>query len=193
MSIILIRHGQSQANINGRTLSHQTISLTAHGHLQAQALCHQLPAIDHVMVSKYTRTYETAVPLLSQYNLSAEIDEGIHEFSYLSEQRCSNTNMYDRSLWVEAYWEKMDPDYQDAIDAESFAGLYQRVQRFYQRLNLLKAAYQERNLVVFSHGQFLMLFKILMQQQQALSVELMQQFRFNLIHHPIENTEFFLF
>ncbi|WP_284088784.1 histidine phosphatase family protein [Acinetobacter pittii] len=43
MSIFLIRHAESEANINGKTLSHALIALSAFGHKQAQALCSQPP------------------------------------------------------------------------------------------------------------------------------------------------------
>jgi broad specificity phosphatase PhoE len=48
MSIFLIRHAESEANINGKTLSHASIALSENGHIQAQALCSKLPQIDHV-------------------------------------------------------------------------------------------------------------------------------------------------
>ncbi|HDJ7833101.1 TPA: histidine phosphatase family protein [Acinetobacter baumannii] len=51
MSVFLIRHAESEANINGKTLSHASIALSEHGHKQAQALCSKLPEIDHVIVS----------------------------------------------------------------------------------------------------------------------------------------------
>lgn len=106
MSIFLIRHAESEANINGKTLSHASIALSEDGHKQAQALCSKLPRIDHVIVSQYLRTHQTAAPLLEKYNLSFEVDEHLHEFSYLSERKCANTNMDDRKAWVNAYWEK---------------------------------------------------------------------------------------
>ncbi|NUF85477.1 histidine phosphatase family protein [Acinetobacter seifertii] len=51
MSIFLIRHAESEANINGKTLSHASITLSENGHKQAQELCLKLPEIDHVIVS----------------------------------------------------------------------------------------------------------------------------------------------
>lgn len=133
MSIFLIRHAESEANINGKTLSHALITLSEHGHKQAQVLCSQLPKIDHVIVSRYLRTHQTAAPLLEKYNLTLEIDEHVHEFSYLSERKCANTNMDDRKAWVNTYWEKMDYQHRDADDAESFEDLYIRVQAFHEK------------------------------------------------------------
>ncbi|EXE61278.1 MULTISPECIES: histidine phosphatase family protein [Acinetobacter calcoaceticus/baumannii complex] len=193
MSIFLIRHAESEANINVKTLSHALITLSEHGHKQAQALCSQLPKIDHVIVSRYLRTHQTAAPLLEKYNLTLEIDEHVHEFSYLSERKCANTNMDDRKAWVNTYWEKMDYQHRDADDAESFEDLYIRVQAFHEKLKALTENYAQKNLAVFSHGQFLQLLMMQIQQPQPLSKELMRQFRFNLINQPIGNTQIFTY
>lgn len=192
MAIFLIRHAESEANINGKTASHASIVLSEQGQQQAQALCVQLPQIHHVIISEYIRTQQTAEPLLKTYQLTPEIDPHIHEFSYLSEQKCANTNLEDRKVWVNAYWEKMDTQHQDAHDAESFADLYTRVHLFQKKLEQLCSDYTTKNLAVFSHGQFLQLLIMQLRQPQPLSVVLMQKFRENLVHQPIQNTETFL-
>ncbi|ENW50918.1 histidine phosphatase family protein [Acinetobacter baumannii] len=102
----MIQHAASEANLNRKPFSRASIALSEQGHKQAQALCSKLPEIDHVIVSQYLRTHQTAAPLLEKYNLSFEVDEHLHEFSYLSERKCANTNMDDRKAWVNAYWEK---------------------------------------------------------------------------------------
>lgn len=193
MSIFLIRHAESEANINGKTLSHALIALSEHGHKQAQALCSKLPMIDHVIVSQYLRTHQTAAPLSEKYNLNFEVDEHLHEFSYLSERKCANTNMDDRKAWVNAYWEKMDYQHKDADDAESFEDLYFRVQAFHEKLKVLAENYVQKNLAVFSHGQFLQLLMMQIQQPQPISKDLMQQFRYNLVYQPIRNTQVFTY
>jgi alpha-ribazole phosphatase len=191
MSIFLIRHAESEANINGKTLSHASIALSENGHIQAQNLCSTLPKIDHVMVSKYLRTQQTAAPILEKYKLDFEVDEHLHEFSYLSERKCANTNLNDRKAWVNAYWDKMDCQHRDADDAESFEDLYLRVQAFHDKLKAVAGHYAKKNLVVFSHGQFLQLLIMQIQQPRPLTKELMQQFRADLVRQPIKNTEVF--
>lgn len=193
MSIYLIRHAQSEANMNGRTRSHAAIELSEQGWQQAKQLCEALPPIDHVLISKYHRTYQTAQPILLKYQITAEIDDNLHEFSYLSERRCANTNLDDRKQWVNAYWERMDDKYRDADDAESFADLYGRVQCVHEKLSQLAQQYEHKNLAVFTHGQFLQLLLTLKHAPQPLSRELMQDFRKNLIQQPIPNTAIFLF
>ena len=193
MAIFLVRHAESEANINGKTLSHASIALSEHGHKQAQDLCSKLPRIDHVIVSQYLRTQQTAAPILEKYNLTFEVDEHLHEFSYLSERKCANTNLNDRKAWVNAYWEKMDCQHRDADDAESFEDLYLRVQAFHEKLKALAVNYAEKNLAVFSHGQFLQLLMMQIQQPRPLTKELMQQFRSDLVRQPIKNTEVFTY
>ena len=193
MAIFLVRHAESEANINGKTLSHASIALSEHGHKQAQDLCSKLPRIDHVIVSQYLRTQQTAAPILEKYNLTFEVDEHLHEFSYLSERKCANTNLNDRKAWVNAYWDKMDCQHRDADDAESFEDLYLRVQTFQEKLKILATHYAEKNLAVFSHGQFLQLLIMQIQQPRPLTKELMQQFRSDLVRQPIKNTEVFTY
>ncbi|AMW80788.1 alpha-ribazole phosphatase (plasmid) [Acinetobacter sp. TGL-Y2] len=193
MSIFLIRHAESEANINGKTRSHASIALSENGHIQAQNLCSTLPKIDHVMVSKYLRTQQTAAPILEKYNLDFEVDEHLHEFSYLSEFKCANTNLNDRKAWVNAYWEKMDCQHRDSDDAESFEDLYLRVQAFHDKLKTVAESYAAKNLAVFSHGQFLQLLIMQIQQPSLLTKELMQKFRTDLVRQPIKNTEIFNF
>ena len=193
MAIFLVRHAESEANINGKTLSHASIALSEHGHKQAQDLCSKLPRIDHVIVSQYLRTQQTAAPILEKYNLTFEVDEHLHEFSYLSERKCANTNLNDRKAWVNAYWERMDYQHRDADDAESFEDLYLRVQAFQEKLKILTPHYVKKNLAVFSHGQFLQLLIMQIQQPRPLTKELMQQFRSDLVRQPIRNTEVFTY
>ena len=191
MSIFLIRHAESEANINGKTLSHASIALSENGHIQAQNLCSTLPKIDHVMVSKYLRTQQTAAPILEKYKLDFEVDDHLHEFSYLSEQKCANTNLNDRKAWVNAYWERMDYQHRDADDAESFEDLYLRVKAFHDKLKIVAEDYAVKHLAVFSHGQFLQLLIMQIQQPRSLTKELMKQFRADLVQQPIKNTEIF--
>ena len=193
MAIFLVRHAESEANINGKTLSHASIALSEHGHRQAQDLCSKLPVIDHVIVSKYLRTQQTAAPILEKYGLSLEVDEHLHEFSYLSERKCANTNLNDRKAWVNAYWEKMDYQHRDADDAESFEDLYLRVKAFHDKLKIVAEDYAVKHLAVFSHGQFLQLLIMQIQQPRPLTKELMQQFRADLVRQPIRNTEVFTY
>jgi broad specificity phosphatase PhoE len=87
----------------------------------------------------------------------------------------------------------MDYQHRDADDAESFEDLYLRVQAFQEKLKILTPHYVKKNLAVFSHGQFLQLLIMQIQQPRPLTKELMQQFRSDLVRQPIRNTEVFTY
>ncbi|MCU4483089.1 histidine phosphatase family protein [Acinetobacter ursingii] len=190
--IYLIRHAQSIANINGRAASHASIDLTDYGHQQAESLAKQLPIADRIFISPFIRTLQTAQPIVQRDGVQPEVLE-IQEFSYLSDARCQNTTLEERKPFVDAYWAQANPDYKDAEDAESFAEFYQRVMDFSGILSGLRDHYQVKNLMVFSHGQFLTLFKLIVFEHRALSTDLMHKFRDQMIHHSIKNAEFFIY
>lgn len=192
MAIYLIRHAQSVGNIDGQTESHASIALTDLGHQQAQQLTQVLPQAHHVIISPFLRTLQTAQPILDRDRLEPEILP-IEEFSYLSDLKCKGTTLSQRKPWVDAYWQNLDMDYIDAPDAESFRHVYLRVEALFTFLDREKQHYRDQNLMVFSHGQFLQLFKMLQENPQPISTELMQQFRQNMLNQPIKNTEFFTY
>ncbi|KAA8734955.1 phosphoglycerate mutase family protein [Acinetobacter qingfengensis] len=192
MSIYLIRHAQSVGNVNERTNSHATIPLTDIGHQQAQALLQQLPRAQRVLISSYLRTRQTAAPLLLRDDVEPEI-YAIEEFSYLSDAKCKNTTLQQRQPWVSDYWQRADLYYRDADDAESFEMFYRRVDQFVYELKLLQQQYTTEHLHVFSHGQFLTLFKFIALENRELSQQLMHDFRERMLNDPIGNTEYFIY
>ncbi|GAA5526338.1 phosphoglycerate mutase family protein [Herpetosiphon gulosus] len=146
----LIRHGESLANAGERTPDPASVPLTALGWQQAHELIQRLPKPHRVIVSQYLRTHQTAEPLLKHYpDLQAEVWP-IHEFTYLSPSLCRDTNQDDRRPLVEEYWQRCDPDYRHASDAESFRMLIERVQAAMQRLQALDGIS-----CVFAHGQII--------------------------------------
>lgn len=192
MSIYLIRHAQSLGNVNGRVESHASIPLTEYGHQQAQNLANTLPKAKQIYISPFLRTRQTAEPVLLRDQITPEV-LNIQEFSYLSDRRCRNTTLEERKPWVDDYWSRADVNLITSDDAESFANFYHRVTDFMQHLDTLKSHYTDQHLLVFSHGQFLQLLKIIMAQKQALSSTLMREFRYDLLNNQLGNAEFFIY
>ncbi len=82
MRLLLIRHGQTPANVRGElATSHPGPGLTALGRRQAAAIPAALAgeSIDAIYVSTLVRTHETAAPLAEQRGLVAVQLLGIHE------------------------------------------------------------------------------------------------------------------
>jgi hypothetical protein len=67
------------------------------------------------------------------------------------------------------------------------------VKAFHDKLKIVAEDYAVKHLAVFSHGQFLQLLIMQIQQPRPLTKELMQQFRADLVRQPIRNTEVFTY
>lgn len=127
--LILIRHGQSEANLNIWWAGHTDAPLTELGHAQAAAAAHYLrehEQIDAVYASDLRRAMDTARPTAEAFGLSITPERGLREifggaweelpFSVINEKYAA-----DRSLWY--------TDLGNALctDGETVAALYRRV------------------------------------------------------------------
>lgn len=186
--IYLIRHAQSLANIGGKTTDSTSIPITEQGWQQAHALIEQFPRVEKIIVSPYLRTQQTAQPLLQKHGLTAEVWP-IHEFTYLSGRKFANTTVAERKPFVDDYWNNADPHYCDGDDAESFAGFYQRTADAISRLEQWQQQHAEQNLLVFTHGRFLQMLKLLRLHAPPLSSQLMTDFLAFELEEHIWNTK----
>ena len=73
---------------------------------------------------------------------------------------------------VTAYWETMDPDYNDGEGAESFAEMIQRVKTMLRRVK----ERPEDTIYIFTHGQFMETVKIVLSHPDENSANLMRIF-----------------
>lgn len=82
MRLLLIRHGQTPANVLGRLdTAHPGPGLTELGQRQAEAIPTALrdETIDGIFVSTLLRTQLTALPLATERGLDRQITDGLHE------------------------------------------------------------------------------------------------------------------
>ncbi len=160
-TVWFIRHGESEANIGLPTIDPAQVSLTSRGRKQAeqiaQAFAHP-PSI--IVVSSFLRAKQTAEPLISRYpqvqcirdELMSEFKLVVREFTYLSLSKQKKTTKQERKPLVDAYWERLDPDYVAGAGAESFVQFIDRVS---QAITWLKER-KEEFIAVFSHEQFIL-------------------------------------
>jgi probable phosphoglycerate mutase len=82
--ILLIRHGETDWNLERRLQGHLDIPLNQVGERQAQALARSLDgvALDAVFSSDLQRARQTAAPLAADRNLSLRLDAGLRERCY---------------------------------------------------------------------------------------------------------------
>lgn len=81
--LLLIRHGQSQGNAEGRFGGHLPTPLSARGHRQAEATAQALQAenITAIYASDLLRAVQTAEPLARLMDLEIKTDEAFRERS----------------------------------------------------------------------------------------------------------------
>lgn len=150
--LVVVRHAQSRANAGFATADPESIALTATGEEQARAMAMTWSATpDRIFTSPFLRARQTSQPLAERFKMVAAPLE-VHEFTYLSPERCVGTSAADRKQWVEDYWSRCDPNYVDGPGAESFAQLIARTER---ALRSLGSYSEHEQVVVFSHGQLM--------------------------------------
>ncbi len=151
--VLLIRHGESAANIGFRTGNHEEIPLTERGLAQAQAIVREFAlAPDLIASSPYRRAIQTAEPIRANFPEARwEVWDELHEFVYLSPFRFNGTTRDERRPYRQAYWRAMDPDAVDGEGAESFRHLLDRVRKVFDRIR----ACPERRIVLITHEQFI--------------------------------------
>ena len=151
-SVRLIRHGESAANAGAATQDHASIPLTAQGVDQARRVAHSFAnAPDLIVTSPFSRALSTAQLTVSAFPSVPMETWPVQEFTYLKPARCVNTTVAQRRDWVKEYWNQANPSLVDGDGAESFIEFVSRAQAFLRRL----AAHPSRDIVVFSHGQFI--------------------------------------
>ncbi len=82
--LILVRHGQTEANINGLLVGRQDVLLTDLGHRQAEAVAKEVASLspDALVTSPLQRARQTAAPIGATLDLLPTVIEEIAEFSF---------------------------------------------------------------------------------------------------------------
>jgi len=183
--IVLIRHGQSEANVDrGITASvpDHALHLTEEGRLQAVNAGTRLKEIIGFesaifMVSPYVRARETFNGIATAY---PGTDIKVREDVQIREQDFGN---FDKNNMKELHSERniFGSFYYRFPEGESIADVYDRASHFLESLYRRWEFSRERNTVVISHGIFLLVF-------------LMRLFRFTVEEFysfaPLKNCEF---
>lgn len=151
--ISLIRHAQSVANAWLPTSDPATVMLTDLWREQARLLAaNRTDEIDLILYSQYTRTQETAKPMIEKFpQVTVLQNPFIHEFTYLDPKQCINTTGDQRRFLRERFWMNDDVFYQDGASAESVHQLLMRVRLFIDYVSELP----HNHIVAFSHWQYI--------------------------------------
>ena len=113
MRLLLLRHGQTHANVSGELdTAHSGVSLTDLGRTQAEAAARALADehLDVVHVSSRVRTHETAAPTAAARGLQPVLLEGIEEIQAGDYEMRSDHDAVHGYLSTVAAWIKGDLD-----------------------------------------------------------------------------------
>ncbi len=192
--ILLVRHAESIANKGEATNTPPDgIPLSDLGFSQAENLIKEISLVPEIFIkSKYLRTQQTASPIINKMpQIPHEVWDMVHEFTYLDSARCIKMNTLERKPLVEEYWLRNDPYYNDGGNAESFHDFLLRIDDFIKKIKKRP----ENKIIIFTHGQFITGFKMLMQidglpQENELK-KFMYEFRKLMLKENIPNAAIF--
>lgn len=143
MKIYVIRHGQTDINIQNKINALNDVDLNSEGVRQAKNLADKIKDIDYdfIISSPLIRTIHTA-ELLNIKNKEMILDKRIQErdAGYLTEQPVSLIRDED---WWSVYPKN------DYKDAETVINVIQRVKIF---LDEIKVRYKNKNIIIVTHG-----------------------------------------
>jgi len=188
--IWLIRHAESQANAGMKTSYPHEIQLSQAGFEQAERFIGKLPKPpDLIITSPYVRTKQTAGPLIKKHKNVPHEEWEVHEFTYISPDKCHNTTELDRLPMAEEYWKRSDPFYCDGKGAESFADFIKRAVKAIKKLKGRK----ENFITMFSHGQFIAaMLWVINKDSTKLTSEKMKEYKNYLNSNQLINCDFVL-
>jgi broad specificity phosphatase PhoE len=150
--VILVRHGESEANAGAATEDAVSCGLTPRGHRQARAVAASLEQVpDLIVVSSFLRARETAEETRRRFPCARVEEWPVHEFHYLGTDAYRGTSARQRRPARDEYWRALDPERVCEPGAESFAAFLSRVHAVRDRLE----SASERQTVVFGHKKFI--------------------------------------
>lgn len=185
-SILLVRHGESEANAGLPTETPHSIPLTSRGHEQALALAENwTDAPGLIIVSPFIRTRQTAAQLMAKFPEVPVEEWPVQEFTYLNPRLYIGTTEAQRGEFARGYWLRCDPHWNDGGGAESFADFIGRIDELERRLRGLT-----RDTVIFTHGYFIKAL-LLRRERPLVAVDrtLMAAFRDGRKNDPMLNTQ----
>lgn len=153
-TLILIRHGETEWNREGRIQGHTDSALTAAGIAQAEACAARLGddhinhAIDQIIASDLGRTRHTAALLNSRLQQPIHVDARLRERSFGIAEGSTYSELDSQYPEMFSRLREVDPHY--AIEgAESRAQFHQRVR---ESIHAIAAQHVGQRVLLVTHG-----------------------------------------
>jgi broad specificity phosphatase PhoE len=140
--IYLVRHGQTDWNLEKRLMGQTNISLNDFGRAQAQSLGEEISdlKINHIFSSDLLRTRETAEIVNKFIKVDISLDERLREINYGDmEGKLKET--------IKEFWNQFNA-HPEQFNAESLESVYNRIKSFFDDL----ARKDLSNVLIVTHG-----------------------------------------
>lgn len=146
-TLLLVRHGETDWNRDGRWQGHSDTHLNDVGREQASRLASELDGVDVVYSSDLARARETAEILAARLELPVHVDPRLRERSFGSWEGRTGPEIEAAFAGAHARW--LAGEGPGADDAEPFADFAARVQAF---LAEVVERHPDETVLVVSHG-----------------------------------------
>lgn len=142
MKLYVVRHGQTDYNIDNKVCGISNVELTDLGKQQAIKAREQLEdqKIDYIFASPLQRAYDTAKIINEKYHLNIQIDSRVQEINFGQFEGVINNKEFQ-------YYKQ-----NHALHYPQGESLFQVVHRVYSFLDELEQKYPDKNILVVCHG-----------------------------------------
>ena len=142
MKLYVVRHGQTDYNIDNKVCGISNVELTDLGKQQAIKAREQLEdqKIDYIFASPLQRAYDTAKIINEKYHLNIQIDSRVQEINFGQFEGVINNKEFQ-------YYKQ-----NHALHYPQGESLFQVVHRVYSFLEELENKYPDKNILVVCHG-----------------------------------------
>ena len=140
--IYIIRHGQTDWNIEHRTQGHTDIALNINGIKLAELISQKIAnlKIDNIISSDLKRAYMTAQIINKKFNKNIETDKRLREFSF------GTLEGITREKITPEIWDDFNKN-PKKFNAEKREEIFKRIKSF---INDIKS--NDKNILVVTHG-----------------------------------------
>ncbi len=145
-TLLLVRHGETDWNRDGRWQGHSDTHLNDVGREQAARLAAELDGVDVVYSSDLARARETAEIVAARLDLPVQLDARLRERSFGAWEGKTGPEIESEFVAAHAEWRAGGPG---ADDAEPFAEFAARVESF---LADVLERHPDETVLIVAHG-----------------------------------------
>lgn len=146
-TLLIVRHGETDWNRDGRWQGHSDTPLNERGREQARELASSLRDVDAVYSSDLARSRETAEILAAELGLEVRLDPRLRERGFGAWEGLTSAEIQERFADAHGRWQAGEGF--GADDAEPFEAMRARVQA---AIDDIAARHPDETVLVVTHG-----------------------------------------